>query len=166
MGSSALIIAVDLTMLALTVHAAFRTRELLHRCVNQMPGLDTFQSGKISSLCVPGRKRKKRFTVVATWCRDTASAVHSRCAVFRALDNPFIGCYQPEHYPYQCHLPAPFGPSKVKIFPGLSSSTHQRGRGVGQKKPRHFPGKPTCHVNFSLAVVMKCYNITLPYSLR
>lgn len=24
----------------------------------------------------------------------------------------------------------------------IDQATHQRGRGVGQKKPRHFPGKP------------------------
>ncbi len=166
MGSSSTNIAVDLTMLALTVHAAFRHPRLLHRCVNQMPGLDTFQCRQISSLCVPGRKRKKRFTVSGNWCRDTASAVHSRCAVFRCACNPFIGCYQPEHYPYQCRLTSPFGPSKVKIFPGLSSSDTSRGRGVGQKKPRHFPGKPDLSVNFSLAVVMKCYNITLLIFIR
>lgn len=77
------------------------------------------------------------------------------------LITPSSGVTSPSTTRTSVDLPAPFGPSKVKIFPGLSSSdTSERTRRY-QKKPRHFPGNQTCHVNFSLAVVMKCYNITL-----
>ncbi len=103
-------------MLALQYTLCFATRELLHRCVNQMPAWTRFSAGKISSLCVPGRKLKNGLRSVATWCRDTASAVHADAQFSVALDNPFIGCYQPDTTRTSVDLPAPFGPSKVKIF--------------------------------------------------
>lgn len=78
------------------------------------------------------------------------------------LITPSSGVTSPSTTRTSVDLPAPFGPSKVKIFPGLSSSdTSERTRRWPKETETFSGGNQTCHVNFSLAVVMKCYNITL-----
>lgn len=77
------------------------------------------------------------------------------------LITPSSGVTSPSTTRTSVDLPAPFGPSKVKIFPGLSSSDTSERTRRWPKETETFSGNQTCHVNFSLAVVMKCYNITL-----
>lgn len=78
------------------------------------------------------------------------------------LITPSSGVTSPSTTRTSVDLPAPFGPSKVKIFPCLSSSdTSERTRRWPKETETFSSGNQTCHVNFSLAVVMKCYNITL-----